>query len=104
MIWGGDLGLELYVATAKLGGSQHIESEFILEAIKSLGFQKRIEIVHLDSLARKSPESEYFEAMRANPSNPVRLPFLACMHGCETGAVLGYAGLENILEVLEKYV
>ena len=97
MEWNGDIGLELYIATKRYGNrQQYIDSQMTLLAISQYGLLDRVKVTPLNSL---NGQREFFDSIK-DPTTKTRLPFLVCVHGCETGAVLGYSGLEEVLDVL----
>lgn len=98
MNWQGDRGLELFVASKRYGDrQQYIDSISAMLAVNAYELRDRIKIISLDSL---KGERLFFETIAENPGAKVRLPFLVSAHGCETGVILGYSGLEEVLEVL----
>ena len=100
MKWIGDIGLELYVATPRFqGGKQYEDSQMVLELVNGNGLAGRIDLTYLNRLNTK--DVEYFNTIK-DPDKQTRLPFLECVYGCMTGAVLGYSGLEEITNVLKN--
>lgn len=99
MIWKGDLGLELFVATKRYGRREdYIHSQWVLNVVEKYGLRGRVDVIPLDSL---NGQRSYFHAIK-EPEAKIKLPFLVTAHGCETGAVLGHSGLEQVLEILNS--
>ena len=100
MKWHGDLGLELYLATREYPDlQQYRDSQEILMLIKQHGLEGMLEITCLDNLNGKG---EVFKIIK-DPTKETRLPFLICGYGCETGAILGYSGVQEIKGILKIY-
>ena len=93
MKWTGDLGLELYVAGDQYpDAKQQCESQDVLQLIRQHELTERFEFHQLEGL---NGHADFFQIIK-DPGYDVKLPFLVVGSGCETGAILGYAGLEAI--------
>ena len=91
--WDGDLGLELYLADSQYpDDNQHAQSQCVMQFINQHGFSGRIEVHQLREL---NGHADFFRIIN-DPRYEIKLPFLVVGYGCETGAILGYAGLENV--------
>ena len=91
--WDGDLGLELYLTTpAFQDNTQQSASQSVMEFVERHGLKDRIEVHRLDEL---NGHASIFELINVSGYS-VQLPFLMVGYGCETGAFLGYAGLEAV--------
>ena len=100
MKWQGDLGLELYVATRDYPDSQQYRDSLkALGLIRAYGLKKNTEVISLDNL---DGQRRYFDSVK-DPKQEIKLPFLVCGFGCETGAFLGFSRLEEMAEMLEPY-
>lgn len=100
MYWQGYLGLELFTATKRYGDrQQHIDSNHALLAVDSYGLNERVKVTPLDSLKN---ERIFLDLIKQNPEAPTKLPFLVSGHGCETAAIIGHSGLEEVLEILNS--
>lgn len=99
MKWAGDLGAELYVAGNGYGNPQQREdSQHAVSILRELGLEDKIDIFHLKGLV----EQRGLFKVTKDPKSEIKLPFLVCVYGCETGSVLGYSGLDQVLEVLHS--
>lgn len=99
MIWNGDIGLELYVASQNYQNADQIaDSNNLIAMLDSSGIRAKFDIVPLDELSRQ----QAFFSIIMDPETEIRLPFLVTAYGCMTGAVLGYSGLQEIRDVLQS--
>ena len=101
MEWKCDLGLQLYIAGVGSPDKQYADSQKTLKLIDENGVDGRIDVTRLDGLDGLTEHMEYFNLIKVSEKE-TRLPFLACAFGCETSAVLGYIGLEEITEILDS--
>jgi len=91
--WDGDLGMELYIASRyHTDASQYESSQRALRLLQSLQAIDRIHVIPLDNLTHKRDEF----AILAKPGSRIALPFLISAFGCETGALEGHSGLDEV--------
>ena len=96
MIWSGwdrDLGLELYLNNSHpSNANQPSENKSLIDFLDRHRLRDRIDVQTLNGL---NAYPDFFEIIK-DPSIKVKLPFLVVAYGCETGAILGYSGLEEV--------
>ena len=94
MVLENSVGLELYIATPILDKEQYLDSNLLLALVKGTEIEKKMEVTQLDSL----DDIEGPFDLKKDP----RLPFLVCVYNDETGIVLEYSGLTNVIDALDS--